>query len=63
MKKTTLCEMGIKSQIEAYSAYIPSGWLCTRWGEIAQSLYIKYLYESHCKSCKLMWASKEYYII
>jgi hypothetical protein len=30
------------------------GWLCTRWGEIAQGLKFKYLYKSHCKSCELL---------
>ncbi len=36
--------------------YRQSGWLCTRWGEIAQSLYFKYLYKIHCKSGVLLWA-------
>jgi hypothetical protein len=35
--------------------YRQSGWLCTRWGEIAQSLNFKYLYKSHCKSNELLW--------
>jgi hypothetical protein len=35
--------------------YRQSGWLCTRWGEIAQSLNFKYLYKSHCKSCEPLW--------
>ncbi len=35
-----------------------SGWLYTRWGEIARSLKFKYLYKSHCKSCELLWAFK-----
>ncbi len=34
--------------------YRQSGWLCTRWGEIAQSLNFKYLYKSHCKSRELL---------
>jgi hypothetical protein len=35
--------------------YRQSGWFCTRWGEIAQSLNFKYLYKSHCKSNELLW--------
>jgi hypothetical protein len=35
--------------------YRQSGWLCTRWGEIAQTLNFKYLYKSHCKSYELLW--------
>jgi hypothetical protein len=34
--------------------YRQSGWLCTRWGEIAQSLNFKYLYKSHCKFNELL---------
>jgi hypothetical protein len=39
----------------ANSNYRQSGWLCTRWGEIAQSFNFKYLYKSHCKSYELLW--------
>ncbi len=39
------------------------GVACTRWGEIAHSLNFKYLYKTHCKSCKLLWAFKEYPIL
>jgi hypothetical protein len=46
-----------------YKNYRQSGWLCTRWGEIAQSLNFKYLYKSHCKSNELLWAFKGYPII
>ncbi len=38
-----------------YTKYRQLGWLCTRWGEIVQSLNFKYLYKSHCKSCELLW--------
>ncbi len=34
--------------------YRQSGWLCTRWGEIAQSLNFKYFNKCHCKSCELL---------
>jgi hypothetical protein len=37
--------------------YRQSGWLCTRWGEIAQSLNFKYLYKRHYKSNELLWIS------
>ncbi len=43
--------------------YRQSGWLCTRWGEITQSLNFKYLYKSHCKSNELLWAFEGYPII
>jgi hypothetical protein len=43
--------------------YRQSGWLCTRWGEIAQSLNFKYLYKNYCESNELSWAFKEYPII
>ncbi len=43
------------------STYRQSGWLCTRWGEIAQSLNFKYLYKSYCKSNELLWAFKVYH--
>ncbi len=46
-----------------WKGYRQSGWLCTRWGEIAQSLNLKYLYKRHCKSCELLWAFKGYPII
>jgi hypothetical protein len=35
--------------------YRQSGWLCIRWGEIAQSLNFKYLYKGHSKSCEVLW--------
>jgi hypothetical protein len=38
-----------------YRDYRQSGWLCTRWGEIAQSLNFKYLFKKHCKSNELLW--------
>jgi hypothetical protein len=38
------------------------GWLCTRWGEIAQSLNFKYLYKSHRESCELLCAFQRYHI-
>ncbi len=40
--------------------YRQSGWLCTRWGEIAQSLNFKYLNKRFCKSNKLLWGFKGY---
>ncbi len=36
--------------------YRQSGWLCTRWGEIAQSLNFKCLYKSHCKYSRFSWS-------
>jgi hypothetical protein len=35
--------------------YRQTGLLCTRWGEIAQSLNFKYLYNSHCDTGELLW--------
>jgi hypothetical protein len=43
--------------------YRQSGWLCTRWGEIAQSLNFKYIYKGNCKSCEELWAIKGYSIV
>ncbi len=45
----------LKPQQSFKNLYRQSGWLCTRWGEIAQSLNFKYLHKSHCKSYELLW--------
>ncbi len=54
-----LLEIGLWNKDE----YRQSRWLCTSWGEIAQSFNFKYLYENHCKSYELLWSFKGYPII
>ncbi len=48
------CNFDISKLADKHNVYRQPGWLCTRWGEIAQSLNFNYLYKSHCQSSKLL---------